>query len=470
MKRSTSRWSSRPAALPGRVGDQRRAVLGGRGTLRPSRTAAALRPTSNRLSARLSGRLWGLLVGLILVAAAARMVVAAPLGLPAVPIPPDNPQTPEKIALGEKLFHDKRFSATGEISCASCHAAEKAFTDSPKPVSEGIRALKGTRNAPTVVNAAYLTTQFWDGREPDLESQSLQPFVNPVEGGLADHGPIIEIVRTDPDYVAAFRQVFGKTAETITIDDVAKAIASFERTLIAGDSPFDRFYFGGDPDALTPQQIRGLSVYLVQGRCNSCHVIEQDQALFTDNKFHNVGVGIDRIEGDVPELASAFLKAKNAGVDVDVEVLTNPKSSELGRFAVTDDISTVGAFKTPTLRNIALTAPYMHDGSLATLEEVIEHYDNGGFTGEGPANPYLSGGIRPLGLTEQQEEDLVAFLKALTSPEYAALAEQTPDATRDDAPARPDTPRQVRAPGQGAAPPVASSIPAAARAAIDPAQ
>ncbi|MGD8207042.1 MAG: cytochrome c peroxidase [Thiohalocapsa sp.] len=351
------------------------------------------------------------------------VLAAPPLGLPEVPIPADNPQTQEKIALGEKLFNDKRFSATGEIGCVSCHAPEKAFTDSPKAVSEGVRALTGTRNAPTVINAVYLSTQFWDGREPTLEAQSLQPFVNPVEGGLEDHGKILEVVRSDPGYRAAFEQVFGAAPDAITMEHVSKAIASFERTLLAGDSPFDRYYYGGDEDAMTEQQIRGLSVFLVQGRCNSCHVIEQDHALFTDNRFHNVGVGINRIEQDVPALAEAFLEAKNAGAEVDVEVLTDPRSSELGRFAVTDDIATVGAFKTPTLRNVALTAPYMHDGSLATLEEVVEHYDNGGFSGDSDhANAYLSGGIRPLGLTERQEEDLVAFLEALTSPRFAELA------------------------------------------------
>jgi len=358
---------------------------------------------------------------------------APPLGLPPVPIPADNPQTPEKIALGERLFNDKRFSATGEIGCVSCHDPSKAFSDSPKPVSEGINALRGTRNAPTVVNAAYYASQFWDGREPTLEAQSRQPFVNPVEGGLADHGPILDIVRNDPDYVKALNEVFGVAPEQITMEHVSKAIASFERTLIAGDSPFDRFYFGGDEDAMTPQQIRGLSVFLVEGRCNSCHVIEQDQALFTDNRFHNIGVGINAVQDEVPRLAQAFLQAKNAGADVDATVLTDPKSSELGRFAVTNDISRVGAFKTPTLRNIALTAPYMHDGSLATLEEVVMHYDNGGHLDDVEANPYLSGGIRPLGLTAQQEQDLVAFMKALTSPQYAALVEQTPPAAQSSA-------------------------------------
>jgi cytochrome c peroxidase len=385
-------------------------------------------------SAKIHRPLLALLLGLLPAAdalAAEAAQPATPLGLPPLAVPADNPQTPEKIALGEKLFNDKRFSSTGEIGCVSCHEPAKGFSDSPKPVSTGVNGLNGTRNAPTVINAAYLDSQFWDGREPTLEAQSLQPFVNPVEGGLADHRPILDVVRTDPDYRAAFDDVFGVSGEEVTMDHVAKAIASFERTLIAGDSPFDRFYFGGETDAMTPQQIRGLSVFLVEGRCNSCHVIEQDQALFTDNEFHNIGVGINDVEEEVPQFAAAFLKAKNAGADVDKTVLTDPKSSELGRFAVTSDISKIGAFKTPTLRNIALTAPYMHDGSLATLEEVVEHYDNGGFSGDSDhANAYLSGGIRPLGLTEQQEDDLVAFMQALTSPKYAALAQQ---AQADDA-------------------------------------
>jgi len=175
-------------------------------------------------------------------------------------------------------------------------------------------------------------------------------------------------------------------------------------------------------------------VFMVQGRCVSCHTIEQDHALFTDNRFHNIGVGINRVQDDVPALAAKFLQAKSAGADVDVEVLTDPRSSELGRFAVAEDIDTIGAFKTPTLRNVAVTAPYMHDGSLATLEEVIEHYDNGGVLDPEttPVNAFLSGGIRPLGLTQQQEEDLIAFLHALTSPEYAS---QVPASTAAGVPA-----------------------------------
>jgi cytochrome c peroxidase len=212
------------------------------------------------------------LVGLV---AAALLVAAAhadesagapkPFGLPPVPIPEDNPQTPEKIALGEKLFHDKRFSSTGEVACANCHAPEKAFTDGPLTVSEGIRKLTGTRNAPTVINAAYLETQFWDGRSPSLEDQALHPFLNPVEMGLPDHEPILKIVRTDPEYAGAFETVFGTSGEAITMDEVTKAIAAFERTVVAAESPFDHWYFGGDEAALTAAQKRGFDLFV---RCS----------------------------------------------------------------------------------------------------------------------------------------------------------------------------------------------------------
>jgi cytochrome c peroxidase len=348
---------------------------------------------------------------------------AAPLGLPEVPYPADNPQSPEKIALGDKLFHDKRFSSTGEVACATCHVAEKAFTDSPLSVSEGIRKLTGTRNAPTVINAVYFKKMFWDGRSPSLEDQALHPFVNPVEMGLKDHQPILEIVRADPEYAQGFKMVFGKSGEEITMNEVTQAIAAFERVQVTGNSPFDRWYFAGDDQALNPAQKRGFDLFVNQGRCVSCHRVEQTQALFTDNRFHNVGAGINAIQDQVPGLAKAFLQAQATASEVDVKVLTDKRTSELGRFAVTRTLDDLGSIKTPTLRNAAATAPYMHDGSLKTLRDVVVHYNNGGVTREGdPVNDFLSGGIRPLGLTEAQIDDLVAFMEALTSPEYTPAA------------------------------------------------
>ena len=361
--------------------------------------------------------------GLVLTSA---VMAGNPLGLPEVPIPADNPQTAEKIALGARLFNDVRFSSTGGVSCATCHVAATAFTDSPRQVSVGIEELTGTRNAPTVVNAAFNKTQFWDGRSPNLEDQALHPFLNPVEMGLPDHDPILKVVREDKEYAKAFKAVFGVAADAITMDEVTRAIAAFERTEVSGDSPFDRWYFGGDKDAISEQAIRGFAVFLGTGRCVSCHVIEQDFALFTDHQFHNVGVGINDIQDKVPELARAFQVAKNEGMDVDVAVLTDADTSHLGRFAVDDQLSSMGAFKTPTLRNIAVTAPYMHDGSLKTLREVVEHYNNGGVTKEGnPINPFLSGGIRPLDLTEQEIDDLVKFMETLTSPRFEPTGDGT---------------------------------------------
>lgn len=345
-----------------------------------------------------------------------------PLGLPQVPIPADNLQTPEKIALGDKLFNDARFSSTGEVSCATCHAADKAFTDSPLRVSEGIKKLTGTRNAPTVVNAAYFTSQFWDGRSPDLEDQALKPFTNPVEMGLENHEPILNIVRSDKDYVKAFKKVFGKTGEVITMKEVTQAIASFERTQVAGNSPFDRWFYGGEENAMTTAQKRGYEVFINAGRCVSCHVIEQTQALFTDNRFHNIGVGINDIQKEVPELVNKFLEAEYSATEVDVKVLSDKRTSELGRFTVTKDLDDIGSFKTPTLRNTAVTAPYMHDGSIDLLKDAVKHYNNGGATNKGdPVNDFLSGGVRPLNLTDEQIADLVAFLEALTSPEFVNI-------------------------------------------------
>ncbi|RKZ13438.1 cytochrome-c peroxidase [bacterium] len=346
-----------------------------------------------------------------------------PLGLPPIPWPEGQRPSEEKIALGDKLFHDTRFSTTGMVSCATCHMADRAFTDGPMSVSQGINALTGTRNAPTVVNSVYFETMFWDGRSPSLADQALHPFVNPVEMGLPDHEPILEIVRSDAEYTAAFASVFAKSGEQITMDEVTEAIAAFESIQVTGNSPFDQWYFQ-DAATLSEQQERGFNLFINEGRCVSCHRIEETQAVFTDNRFHNIGVGVNAIQDDIPELAGAFIAADATLEEVDIKVLTDARSSELGRFAVTHSFDGIGAFKTPTLRNIAATAPYMHDGSIQTLREVVVHYNNGGVTNEGdPVNDFLSGGIRPLNLSEEQIDELVAFMEALTSPEYQELAD-----------------------------------------------
>ncbi len=342
-----------------------------------------------------------------------------PLGLPPVPIPADNPQTPAKIALGDKLFHDARFSSTGTISCASCHADAKAFTDH-LPVAEGIHKLKGTRNTPTIINAAYFHLLFWDGREPSLEAQAKDPMVNPVEMGLKNHEPVLKIVRTDPAYQAMFKQVFGVTGNQVTMKQVLMAIASFERNVVSGDSPFDRYVYGGDKKAMSPAAVAGMSIFQNKGRCVDCHTMNTTYATFTDNRFHNLGIGSNELgTKKMQQLAMAFLASKAHRKEVDTTGLTNKDMSELGRFAVTGQLNDHGAFKTPILRNVAVTGPYMHNGSLKSLMDVVNFYNNGGVVKKGEkATVFQSGGIRPLGLTEKEKKELVAFLEALTSPQY----------------------------------------------------
>jgi cytochrome c peroxidase len=305
-----------------------------------------------------------------------------PLGVPEPIVPEDNPVTPEKVALGKKLYFDKRLSADNTISCATCHDPEKGFADAA-PVSTGIDGQKGVRSAPTTLNAANYDLQFWDGRAPSLEEQAKAPLINPVEMGMPSHDAVVEKLRGIKEYQQAFQNTFG---EEITIDNIARAIASFERTLLSGNSPFDRFMYGGDENALSDEAKKGLVVFEGKGRCITCHEFVGGYALFTDNKFHNLGVGMDRPDPD------------------------------LGRHDVTKEEKDKGAFKTPTLRDIALTAPYMHDGSERTLEDVVEFYDRGG-----DPNPFLSGEIRPLNLTEEEKKALVEFMKSLTSSDIDQL-------------------------------------------------
>ena len=348
---------------------------------------------------------------LSLVAVAA--INAAPLGLPHLHIPKSNPQTKAKIELGQMLFFDPRFSADNTISCATCHDPDKAFTDQ-LPVSVGIGGKKGTRNAPTVINAAYFSSQFWDGRVPTLAEQAKFPPINPVEGGLHGWDEVVDKIKADPNYVKLFAEVFGIKKDEITIDHFGLAIEAFERTIIMGDSRFDRYYFQGEKDALSEQEKRGFALFLGKGRCVECHTISQNYALFTNDKFHNLGVGWKKIKDDLASILKAYEQKEK--LHEEEAVLLNAKFSELGRYVVTKEIDDIGAFKTPTLRNIELTFPYMHDGSLKTLEEVIVWYNNGGrLSAADELSPFIDGGIRELNLTGEEIEDLVAFLKTLTS-------------------------------------------------------
>jgi cytochrome c peroxidase len=293
-----------------------------------------------------------------------------PLGLVPVIWPEDNPYSVEKAELGRLLYFDPRLSADGTVSCATCHNPKFAFTDGAA-VSAGIKGQKGNRSAPTVINRAYSLAQFWDGRAPTLEEQAKGPMANPIEMGNT-HDAIVTRLKNVTGYRDLFAKAFG--TEDFTIDHVAKAITTFERTILSGNSPYDR-YKAGDKKAMMPEQIRGMNVFFKKAKCDQCH----EGVNFTSNMYANLGVGADKPDPDV------------------------------GRYSVTKDPKDWGAFKTPTLREIAHTAPYMHDGSLKTLEEVIDLYDKGG-----NLNKNLDSKIKPLKLTRQERSDLVAFLRALS--------------------------------------------------------
>ena len=310
------------------------------------------------------------------------------LGLPKLRIPANNPQSPEKIALGKMLFNDTQLSADKTVSCASCHQSEKGFTDG-LPVAKGIHQLEGTRNTPTLINSAFYTSLFLDGRRLNLEAQALDPLVNPIEHGLKDPRPILDIIREDLEYRNSFNEVFGVDAADIAISHVVNAIASYERTLIAGNSRFDRYFFGGEKNALSKAETRGLNLFRRKGNCANCHEISWNNALFTDNRFYNIGIGYQHIK-QVLETYLGDLHSKTGSGSTKALTLSNRQRSELGRFSVTRVIIDIGKFKAPTLRNIAITGPYMHDGSLKNLEEVIEYYDIGGHN-----NPYLDPAIFP---------------------------------------------------------------------------
>ncbi|HYL76348.1 MAG TPA: cytochrome c peroxidase [Bryobacteraceae bacterium] len=300
--------------------------------------------------------------------------IAVPLGLAPIVWPADNPYTPDKAELGRLLYFDPRLSADGTVSCATCHSPKYAFTDS-MPVSEGIRGQRGTRSAPTIINRAYSLAQFWDGRAATLEEQAKGPIGNPIEMGASSEICVTKL-QAIPGYRAWFLKVFG--TEDFTIDHVAKAIATFERTVLSGNSPFDR-YKSGEKKAITPSQIRGMNVFFKKSKCDKCH----DGMNFTTNDYHNLGVGIDK---------------------------PNP---DAGRFAITKNPKDFGAFKTPTLRDIAETPPYMHDGSLKNLKDVVEFYDKGG-----NLNKNLDPDIKPLKLTADEKADLVEFMRALTGTSW----------------------------------------------------
>lgn len=324
-------------------------------------------------------------------------------------LPQDKAETGQQaeslVALGRKLFFDKRLSANQTISCASCHIPGKAFTDG-KPIAIGINEQLGTRNTPQLLNVKFNTSFFWDGRQDTLENQALDPILNPREHGITDLKNMLDIIRNDSRYQTLFSAAFPQDPTEPSSRKVAVALGAFERTLVAANSPFDRFYFGGDQSALSAAAKRGLKLFQGSAKCISCHSFDEHSALFTDNQFHQLGIGLSRIANDLPELTKRIVKLKEQNLSLDPTILHDVKMAELGRFAVTMRPVDIGRFRTPSLRNVAVTAPYMHDGSISTLAEAVEL-----------ELYYRSTEIGyPLILTAAEKEDLVQFLESLSSP------------------------------------------------------
>ena len=325
----------------------------------------------------------------------------------------NNELTPDRIALGRKLYFDTRLSKDGTLACATCHDVSRGFTDH-RSVSEGIGDHLGKRSAPTTMNAALLQSQFWDGRAPSLEEQAKLPILNPIEMGHPDAASAMTGVSADPSYKELFQRAYGRAPN---YEDLGRAIASFERTLIFLDAPFDRFA-AGDANALSPAAQRGLALFNGKARCVSCHMMNSSNPIGTDNLFHNIGVSARKQNFEA--LAGQALGVLKDGSNTEAldKLAIETDMSELGRFLVTKKREDIGAFKTEQLRNVGLTAPYMHDGSLKTLWDVMDHYNKGGET-----NAYLDGGIEPLNLSEAEIDDVVAFLFSLTDSRFSAQNE-----------------------------------------------
>jgi cytochrome c peroxidase len=336
-----------------------------------------------------------------------------PVAWASIYVPADNELTAERIALGRKLYFDTRLSKDRTLACATCHDVSRGFTDH-RSVSEGIGDHLGKRSAPTTMNAAMMQTQFWDGRAPSLEQQAKLPILNPIEMGHPDAASAMAAVNTDHAYQRLFQKAYGRAPN---YDDLGRAIASFERTLIFLDAPFDRFA-AGDRTALSADAQRGLELFNGKARCVSCHMINSSIPLGTDNRFHNIGVSARKQNFEALATQALGILKQNTDPQALDKLALETDMSEIGRFLVSKQRQDIGSFKTEQLRNVGLTAPYMHDGSLHTLWDVLDHYNKGGET-----NAYLDGGIEPLNLSENEINDVVAFLFALTDKRFSAQNE-----------------------------------------------
>jgi cytochrome c peroxidase len=337
---------------------------------------------------------------LALLAAAAGFAETSPesvrLGLPPAPVATTSAEQIGWTRLGEKLFFDLRLSRNGKVGCVSCHAPERAFSDGMK-TSVGVAGRAGTRNSPSLLNVVFATQLFWDGRAASLEEQALQPFASALEHGLGQAGVAVTRVRGLDDYRPLLAAV--GIGDDLGAAHLERALATFQRSLVSGGSAFDRYAYGREAGALSAGALRGLELFRGRAGCSTCHTIGEQSATFTDERFHAIGSSIS-----AGQVAAALKRLDAASKDhVGELVLGDPGVAALGRFVVTRDLDDLGRFRTPSLRNVARTAPYMHDGRIATLEEAVEYelYQRGLAVGT------------PAILTPLERSDLVAFLRAL---------------------------------------------------------
>jgi cytochrome c peroxidase len=332
--------------------------------------------------------------------------VGVPIGLPPLPTAPADGVI---VALGEKLFFDRRLSFNDTMACGMCHIERQAFTSNQLATSVGMEGKSLRRNAPSLFNVAYETKLFRDGRENSLETQVWSPIVSPEEMAAPSVGWELAKVRSFPDYPALFERSFpgrGVSMETIGI-----AIAAYERTLLLANSPFDRWRYGGEKGALSQQEQLGHALFTGKAGCSVCHLVGEQSALFTDGQFHDTGLAYSSTMGLHIEDFNVRLAEGNftRRSQEDVQKISNPTPNDLGRFEITQNPKDRWSFKTPSLRNVALTGPYMHDGSLKTLVDVVNYYNAGGFY-----SPNKSDLVKPMELTDEEKQALVAFLNSLT--------------------------------------------------------
>ncbi|MGY6274138.1 cytochrome c peroxidase [Methylomonas sp. MgM2] len=338
-----------------------------------------------------------------------------PLGLPKLPVPADNSLTPAKIALGRKLFYDRRLSLNNTFSCAICHVPEQGFANNEMATAVGIEGRSVRRNAPSLYNVGYAQLLFHDARENTLEQQVWAPLLAHNEMANPSIGNVIDKLKNSQDYDGLFEKAFDKGP---TMETVGQALASYQRTLNSADSPFDRWYYGKQSRALNDDAKRGFELFTGKAACSNCHSIGDKSALFTDQKLHNTGIGYADAMQKTPEKRQVTV-APGVVLNVDSENLRGlniDKPNDLGYYEITQNPADRWAYKTPSLRNVALSAPYMHNGSLAGLADVVRFYNQGGV-----ANENLSPLIKPLALSETEIAQLVAFLQALTGSNVETL-------------------------------------------------